>query len=146
MGLNRNPKHNFDYFLGLRRLGWRNFIFIGGAGSSGGCSGGGSSSAGGSVVPINSSSSAGNQKRTPLTSKHKMSRENENCNVATMQLLPKQLSSDSLPIKQQLSTGLLTSVTTGGSTNTSPIATPQSLQSSSRTTPLTTTTLSSAKK
>ncbi|KAH7697383.1 Regulator of G protein signaling domain containing protein [Aphelenchoides avenae] len=50
---------------GSRRVGWRNFVF-----------------------------NMGNQKRTPLTAKHKMSRDDNSHNS-----LPKQLSSDSLPLK-----------------------------------------------
>jgi regulator of G-protein signaling len=53
---------------GTKRLGWRNFIF------------------GMGMTNI--------QKRTPLTSKHKMSRD-DNSHTS----LPKQLSSDSLPLK-----------------------------------------------
>uniref|UniRef100_A0A7E4VDL5 RGS domain-containing protein n=1 Tax=Panagrellus redivivus TaxID=6233 RepID=A0A7E4VDL5_PANRE len=56
---------------GTKRLGWRNFIFNMGMGMS------------------------NMQKRTPLTSKHKMSRDDNSHSS-----LPKQLSSDSLPLKQ----------------------------------------------
>uniref|UniRef100_A0A9J2P4E1 RGS domain-containing protein n=1 Tax=Ascaris lumbricoides TaxID=6252 RepID=A0A9J2P4E1_ASCLU len=52
---------------GSRRLGWRNFVF-----------------------------NMGNQKKTPLTAKHKMSRDDNSHSS-----LPKQLSSDSLPVKTQ---------------------------------------------
>jgi regulator of G-protein signaling len=55
---------------GTKRLGWRNFIFNMGMGMT------------------------NMQKRTPLTSKHKMSRD-DNSHTS----LPKQLSSDSLPLK-----------------------------------------------
>lgn len=95
--------------------------------------GGGSNTSGanvvsGGVVPI----SVGNQKRMPLTSKHKMSRENEN-SIVQQQTLPKQLSSDSLPLKaaqQQIP-----QPTAAPSTNTSPIPTPQPLHLNT-TTPL----------
>ncbi|KAK0425067.1 hypothetical protein QR680_009012 [Steinernema hermaphroditum] len=57
---------------GSRRLGWRNFVF------------------GTSLAELR------NQKKTPLTTKHKMSRDDNSHNS-----LPKQLSSDSLPLKAQ---------------------------------------------
>lgn len=65
--INNNNANN-HFFIGTKRLGWRNFIF------------------GMGMTNI--------QKRTPLTSKHKMSRD-DNSHTS----LPKQLSSDSLPLK-----------------------------------------------
>uniref|UniRef100_A0A914CKA0 Regulator of G-protein signaling 7 n=2 Tax=Acrobeloides nanus TaxID=290746 RepID=A0A914CKA0_9BILA len=55
---------------GSKRLGWRNAIFF---------------------TPM------GNQKKTPMTAKHKMSRDDN----SSQNILPKQLSSDSLPLKAQ---------------------------------------------
>ncbi|VDN52559.1 unnamed protein product [Dracunculus medinensis] len=68
---------------GSKRLGWRNFVF-----------------------------NVGNQKKTPLTTKHKMSRDDNSHSS-----LPKQLSSDSLPIKTQAQR-LVEASSIGATTNT----------------------------